>query len=128
MNDPVIVKLINGDMFMAIVINDTTHSLIVSDPITVKTVSVSTEGGTVEKTVTQPFCSLTLDREYSIDRSHVLFVKPLNPKLAKYYDQLLEAFLNERSEDDMSNELDQEEYQEKEDDHFLIIPDTDTVH
>lgn len=125
MSDPVIVKLVNGDMFMAQVITDTTHALIVSDPVTIKTITVAAEGGSVDKTITLPFCSLTLDREFSIDRSHVLFVKPLNPSLIKHYDKIVEAFLEERSEDQFEEQSIEDE---PGDNHFLIIPDNDTVH
>lgn len=134
MSDPVIVKLINGDMFMATVINDVEDTLMVADPIAIRLVQVSTDGGTVEKTITQPFCALTLEREYSFDRRFVLFVKPLNPKIAKYYGSLLESFLNEQDGDldnVQFNDEQQEEDQEEEpnlDEGFLIIPTNHNVH
>ena len=134
MSEPVVVKLINGDMFMATVLNDETDTLIVADPIAVRQVSVATEGGVVEKTVTQPFCSLTLDREFSFDRRQVLFVKPLNPKIAKYYAQLIESFLQERSEDDdfgqtvFEDQNHEESEEPMEDEGFLIIPTKHNVH
>ena len=134
MSDPVIVKLINGDMFMATVINDVEDTLMVADPIAIRLVQVTTDGGTVEKTITQPFCALTLEREYSFDRRFVLFVKPLNPKIAKYYGSLLESFLNEQDGDldnVQFNDEQQEEDQEEEpnlDEGFLIIPTNHNVH
>jgi len=134
LSDPVIVKLINGDMFMATVINDVEDTLMVADPIAIRLVQVSTDGGTVEKTITQPFCALTLEREYSFDRRFVLFVKPLNPKIAKYYGSLLESFLNEQDGDldnVQFNDEQQEEDQEEEpnlDEGFLIIPTNHNVH
>lgn len=134
MSDPVIVKLINGDMFMASVLNDTDETLLVADPIAVRLVQVSTEGGTIEKTVTQPFCSLTLEREFAFDRKFVLYVKPLNPKIAKYYGSLIESFLNERSDDEGFGQTefeDDSELEEEEpnvDEGFLIIPSNHNVH
>ena len=134
MSDPVIVKLINGDMFMASVLNDTEETLLVADPIAIRLVQVSTEGGTIEKTVTQPFCSLTLEREFVFDRKFVLYVKPLNPKIAKYYGSLIESFLNEPSDDDNFGQTEFEDDSEPEeeepnvDEGFLIIPSNHNVH
>lgn len=134
MSDPVIVKLINGDMFMATVINDVDDTLMVADPIAIRLVQVTTEGGTVEKTITQPFCALTLEREFSFDRRFVLFVKPLNPKIAKYYGSLIESFLSERSDDEDFGQIqfdDEPEEKEEEtnlDEGFLIIPTNHNIH
>lgn len=119
---------------MAKLVNDTSDTLIVMDPISVKLVHTAAEGGVIEKTVTQPFCALTLDREYSFDRRHVLFAKPLNPNIAKYYDKLVEAFLKESSEDNdfnqsmFTDESQEEENEEPNDDGFLIIPSKYNVH
>lgn len=134
-NDAVIVKLLNGDMFMAYHLNSTPDTLLVSDPVSIKTVQVATEGGVVEKTMTQPFCSLTLEREYSFDMRMVLYVKPLNPKIAKYFDKLIQAFNEERSEDDDFGQVvfGSESEEEQEDDpmfgeSMLIIPEKHQIH
>lgn len=118
---------------MAKLISDTADVLTVMDPITVKLVHAAAEGGVVEKTVTQPFCTLTLDRKYMFDRKHVLFAKPLNPKIAKYYDKLVEAFLKESSGDNdfsqtMNIDESQEENDEPNDNLFLIVPSKYNVH
>ena len=133
-NDAVIVKLLNGDMFMAYHLNSTPDTLLVSDPVSIKTVQVATEGGVVEKTMTQPFCSLTLEREYSFDMRMVLYVKPLNPKIAKYFDKLIQAFNEERSEDDDFGQLtfddEPQEHHEEElfDESMLVIPEKHQLH
>ena len=137
-NEAVVVKLLNGEMFMAYLLNSTPDTLVVYDPIAIKIVQVAGEGGVVEKTMTQPFCSLTLDREYSFDMRQVIYVKPLNPKIAKYFDKLIQAFNEERSLDDDFGQTTfddhSEQYQEESeedltfDNAILIIPDKHLIH
>lgn len=134
-NEAVVVKLLNGDMFMAYHLNTTSDTLLVVDPIAIKSVQISTEGGVVEKTLTQPFCSLTLEREYAFDMRQVIYVKPLNPKIASYFDKLIKAFNEERSEDDDFGQVvfGSESEEEPEDDPMfdetmLVIPEKHQIH
>lgn len=132
-NEAVVVKLLNGDMFMAYHLNSTPDTLLVLDPVSIKAVQVATEGGIVEKTMTQPFCSLTLEREYSFDMRMVLYVKPLNPKIAKHFGKLIQAFNEERSED---NDFGQTAFDNDSretpdsliDESMLVIPEKHQIH
>jgi hypothetical protein len=134
-NEAVVVKLLNGDMFMAYHLNSTPDTLLVLDPVSIKAVQVATEGGIVEKTMTQPFCSLTLEREYSFDMRMVLYVKPLNPKIAKHFGKLIQAFNEERSEDnDFGQSMFDDELEEQHEEEqlfnesILVIPEKHQIH
>ena len=132
-NEAVVVKLLNDDMFMAYRLNSAPDTLLVLDPVSIKAVQVATEGGIVEKTMTQPFCSLTLEREYSFDMRMVLYVKQLNPKIAKHFDKLVQAFTKERSEDDdfcqMTFDNDSREAPDTSiDESMLVIPEKHQLH
>ena len=132
-NEAVVVKLLNDDMFMAYRLNSAPDTLLVLDPVSIKAVQVATEGGIVEKTMTQPFCSLTLEREYSFDMRMVLYVKQLNPKIAKHFDKLVQAFNKERSEDDdfcqMTFDNDSREAPDTSiDESMLVIPEKHQLH
>ena len=129
MSEPVVVKLVSGDLLMATVLNDTPESLILVDPVAVRTVHVQSESGLIERTVTNPFCTITDEREYSFDRRHVLFVKRLHPRVIKFYEELVKT-LDEP--EDESFELSSQEYVENdiddEPDSILIIPDKNLIH
>ena len=117
---------------MAILLYSTNNEYIFQDPISVKAVQVLNEGEVIEKTVTHPFCSLSLDREYSFDKNLVLFCKALNPKIADYYVRLTAAFHEERNQDDDFGQtvFDDDKPEEPDDDDkiFLIIPETKNIH
>lgn len=140
-NEAVIVKMINGDLFMALHVQDTTHHSIFENPVTIKVISVPGMGGVVEKTITAPFCSLTEDSEFRIRQDQIIYIKPLHSNIKAYYYKLIEAFkseesLNEFTADFSEESSDSEDLKENEDslpqehneDSFIIIPDTKTIH
>lgn len=125
-NDQVVVKLVNGEVFMATVLGDTPDSLIVQDPVAVRQITVTAPGGVIERTVTNPFCTITDAREYSFDRRHILFVQPLSEKVSKYYSQLI----NEISSDEQDPVVfdDQPEEEEEQIEPTLVIPEKHSIH
>ena len=109
---------------MAAVLGDTPDSLIVQDPIALRQVTVTAQGGVIERTVTNPFCSITDAREYSFDRRHILFIQPLSEKVSKYYIQLIESMTSD--EEPMFD--DQPEEDEEDIEPTLVIPDKHSIH
>lgn len=97
-NEPVIVKLISGDMFIATYIEDSTNSYVFDNPITIKIVSAMGESGLVEKTMMVPFCALTEDTRYTIKHDHVLFMKALHSNIKLHYTKMIEALSKESDE------------------------------
>lgn len=137
MNEFVVIKLITGDLFMARILNETTDTLVVENPITVKTVQVKVDDQLIEKTVTNPFCTITPDKEYSFDKKHVLFSKSLHPSVRSFYQRLVEAFDEEYSELneylDAKQHLDevgtkQEDDLDIDDSRLLVVPDKKYLH
>ena len=126
MSDCVVVKLITGETIMASVINETQDSLILLNPITVRSITVTTDGGPMERTVTNPYCTLTQDREFVFDWSHVVTIKPLHTGIIAFYKKLIDSFEDEFDLESMSEETTQEP--EEEDDKFLIVPDKQKLH
>lgn len=127
MSEQVVVKLVSGELFMATVIGDSPDSLIVHDPVAVRQIAVTAQGGVIERTVTNPFCSLTDEREYSFDWRHILFVKPLSPKISKYYSQLLSE-INSSEEDNPTALFETDDQEEVEQEPTLVIPDKHSIH
>ena len=126
MSDKVVVKLVSGDMFMAALIGESSGEYIFQDLIAIKIVQVKTETEVIEKTITHPFCALSLERDYAFSKKMVLFCKTLSPKIEDYYVRLSAAFHEERSQDDSVFDDDQEE--QDDDQVFLIIPETKSIH
>lgn len=138
-NEAVIVKLTNGDLFMATYIRETDKHIVFENPVTIKVVAIPGQGGVVEKTITAPFCSLTKEKEFSFRHDHVLYMKLLHSNIKGYYFKLIEAFQTDETELEEMNPLyekDSEEPEEDSDDQhedqstsgFVIIPDTKTIH
>lgn len=103
---------------MATLIKMTDDTVVVENPIAIKTVSVNTDGGTIEKTVTSVFCSMTNEIEYAFDMRHVVYCKQLDPKIVEYYKKLIESF----------NEEETSEEQEDHEESFVVIPEEQTLH
>lgn len=137
-NEAVIVKLTNGDLFMATYIRETDKHVVFENPVTIKVVAIPGQGGVVEKTITAPFCSLTEEKEFSFRHDHVLYMKLLHTNIKSYYFKLIEAFQTDETELEemnLSSDTDSEETEEESDeqeDHatsgFVIIPETKTIH
>lgn len=128
MNDKVVVKLTNGDIFMAVML-ESEGEYVFQDLVAIKVVQIVNDGAVIEKTVTHPFCSLTEERTYTFKKDLVLFCKPLSPKIADHYVRLAAAFHEESKQDNQFQSPEEDEEEEAEDDHrFVIIPDNKNIH
>ena len=126
-----IVKLTNGDTLMADLVHENDYTIIVENPVMVKTIQQNSPLGIIERTVTAPFCSLTDDKEFSLDRRHVLFVSNLHPAVEAMYYRIVDAFGEETNSflDQLGSRIEQEDYQEpNEDDYFFVIPEETKIH
>ena len=113
---------------MAAVIGDTPDSLIVQDPVAVRQIQVTAQGGVIERTVTNPFCTITDAREYSFDRRNILFIQPLSEKVAKYYNQLIREITSDEYVNDDHTVFDNHDEEEQEVEPTLVIPDKHLIH
>lgn len=113
-------RLVTGEQCLATLIHETADTIVVENPIAVKTISVNTEKGTIEKTITSLFCGLSDDKEYVFDRHHVVYCKRLDLKVVDYYKRLVESFDNE--------EIDHDEPDEDDLNSFIVIPDEQLIH
>ena len=60
MNDYVVVKLITGETVIGTVFIDNKDYLVLDDPLIVKNINFQNRNGIVEKSITRPFCNLSL--------------------------------------------------------------------
>ena len=124
--DCVVLKLMNGDQCMGRFLREEDDHIMFEDLVMVKSISIPTQHGTVEKTITSPYCPVAEDTIYRFDKRHVLFVKALDATVAKMYKQMVKQFRHEAptefDPDDVLGEREEEPV-----DGFLIVPDADDV-
>jgi len=109
---------------MATLAHESNESIVIEDPVMVRNIQIPTEGGTIEKTVTTPYCPITNETHYTFARSHVVFMKPLHPNVVTLYKRLVKTFDHELPEFADGPE----EEPKDESDTFLIIPDELKIH
>lgn len=127
MNDTVVVKLTCGDTFMAVMLEDASE-YVFQDLVAIKVVQIVNDGAVIEKTVTHPFCSLSLERIYRFKKDLVLFCQPLSPKIADHYVRLAAAFHEESKQDHQFESQEDEPEEEPDDLRFVVIPDNKNIH
>ena len=127
--DRVVFKLMNGDQCMARFLKEEEDHIVFEDLVLVKPIQIPTEHGTIEKTVTSPYCPIAEDTIYRFNKQHVLFVKALDANVARMYDKMIKQFAHDLPADiDPDGYMDEEEHEEqKEPDSFLIIPDPNDI-
>ena len=124
MSDCVVLRLVNGDQMMATLAHESSEEIIIEDPVMVKNIQIPTEGGTIEKTITLPYCPITTETHYTFSRSHVVFMKPLHPNVIKLYKRLVKTFDHDIPD---IHDPDDEELQD-DNQTFVIIPEDMKVH
>lgn len=96
MNEYVVLKLTCGDVMLATLLNETTDGVVLLDPIKITSVPVVVDGEPSEQIITNPYCVFTRERSFTFNHKNVLYCKPLNPTIIKYYHKLVLAFGEER--------------------------------
>lgn len=90
MSEFVVVRLISGETVVAKLTFENEEYIYVKDPISIKHVTTTKDGSIAEKSLALPFCALTLERDFSFKKSHVMFVKELDPSVIEYYSEITE--------------------------------------
>jgi len=106
LSNEVVLKLTNGDMLMGEYKGIGTDAIMIKDPILLSVVHVQQGASTIEKTVTSPYCIFTAEDTFHFDARHIVFLKPLHPKMVDQYRQLVQEFNNDNQQpvqDNLSN-------------------------
>lgn len=146
MNDFVVIKLITNEMIMAAIVNETSDYVLIENPIGVKVIQVNTSAGIIEKTATTPFCSLSEDKEFNIDKRQIVYMCGLHSSLIPVYLSLVNSFSDEDNSfsdqvqsalqrlNPLFNQAESETEEQVEDDSdeldnvFYIFPDEPKIH
>lgn len=122
MNDYIVFKLVSGDQCMATLLEMDEDCITVENPIALKALPVVTENGIVEKTTTSQLCGITDDRVYEFQRSHIVFMKPLNSEVSDFYQKLITSYDSEKTNDSSYTS------KSEKDQPFVIIPEEPIIH
>lgn len=125
MNEFILIKLISGETIMATLIEDLSDKVVVNDPLAIKTIHVQSDGGMVERTITNPLCGLSDEREYMFFKDHIIFIKSLSPRVTEMYEKFVDM-MNQDYETYSEDYV--EEPKKKDSESILIIPDNETIH
>jgi len=124
--DCVVLKLMNGDQCMGRFLNEDDDHIVFEDLVLVKPIQIMTEGGTIEKTVTTPYCPIAEDTIFRFHKRNVLFVKALDSTVAKLYNKLVKSFEHELPDIDPDDVLGEKNTEDQES--FLVIPEDSSIH
>lgn len=85
----VVVKLIDGDQFIAQLLNQTENGVLVLRPISIKLQPVVSDGGSlVERLMTSVYCPMSDQESFIFDARHVVFVNRLHTNMIDQYKKL----------------------------------------
>lgn len=127
-NDAVVIRFTNGDIVMGALINETETHISLQNLVSIKTVVVQGQGGVIEKTITAPFCSMTEEKNFSFNKDHVIFVKPLHPALQPLYWKIADSLEDEPELHTKEPEPEEDDFDDSLTDSFVIIPETKILH
>jgi hypothetical protein len=89
-DDYVIIKLLSGENVVSEVIGESDLDITLENPLVLESRLKERDGGVYEAISVVPFCPLSLDKTFVLDKSKLLFIKPLNPEYIETYKQLTE--------------------------------------
>lgn len=85
----VVVKLVDGDQFIAQLLNQTEHGVLVLRPISIRLQPVGHDGGAlVERLMTSVYCPMSDQESFIFDARHVVFVNRLHSNMIDQYKKL----------------------------------------
>lgn len=98
MNEYVVIKLVSGELVIARLLHETVEGIHIVNPLQVKMIPVMTENDYGETAISSKFCQFTEETEFIFNTEHMVYCKPLNPRMIPLYDRLIESFNKESSE------------------------------
>lgn len=90
MNQHVYIKLITGDQVMASLMYENEYSVVISFPISLKSMPQIKDGMVYERLMTQEFCSFTDDKEFELKKKDILIMKTLKDNLSEMYQRTID--------------------------------------
>lgn len=96
----VVVKLVTGDTFLATLLKESTDSIDIIYPITIKALPTVKGGSINEQIVIGEYCAFTDAVDYTFKTRDVIFVKPMNDYVETTYKKVIqEMYLETPSKD-----------------------------
>lgn len=101
----IIMKLISGERIMAEYVGEASGCVDILSPLAFFTERVVVDGVKQEELLAKPYCSFSIDDEFSIPKTAILYYKELHPAFVKHYVRLTAEY-NEPSTVHPSDVLD----------------------
>lgn len=107
----VVLKLTTGEQLMATLRAEDDKYIDIANPMQVRIFPTVQEGHRAEQVTVIPFCNFTTERDFTIPKTCVMFVKPLATNLIPSYLNIVRQYSNStvRTEQEESEELTTEE-------------------
>jgi len=104
----VTMKLVTGEELIGEVTTQNDYSITLMNPLMVSTKLLSTDDGRVyERQTATPYCSYAEDSTFTFDLKHVMFSKPLKPRIiSTYVDMIHKIHMKEMAQEEIHQYLD----------------------
>ena len=83
----VIVKLTSGEQMMAVLVNEDDEYIEIEYPMVMRSIPVLSEGK--EHVTAHPFCQFSDDRNFTLHKSNIMFVKRLHHVFIPHYQRIV---------------------------------------
>ena len=107
----VVVKLTSGEQMMAILVNEDEEYVEIEYPMVMRTIPIFSEGK--EQVTAHPFCQFSDDRNFTLHKSNIMFVKRLHHVFIPHYQRIVreheDTTFAPQKQDESSLEWDDEE-------------------
>lgn len=101
----VILKLVSGEQVMATMTGETAESVAIEYPMVIRLIPFVQEGKAHEHVTAAPFCQFSDDKQFTISRTNIIFIKKMHQMIIPHYSRLVdehEASVLVRKESDGS--------------------------
>ena len=85
----VIMKLTTGEQMMAVLLNEDDEYVEIEYPMVMRSIPVLSEGR--EHITAQPFCQFSDDRQFTLHKSNIMFVKKLHHAFIPHYMKIVQS-------------------------------------
>lgn len=86
----VILKLVSGEQVMATLTGEDAESIAVEYPMVIRLIPFVQEGKAQEHVTAAPFCQFSDDKQFTISRTNIIFIKKMHQMIIPHYSRLVD--------------------------------------
>lgn len=88
----IVVKLVSGEQIISILENEDDTAIDISFPMVIKTIPVFVNGQAGEHVTAAPFCALSKENKFHLEKKNIVYIKPLHKSFLPHYQRMLSAY------------------------------------